>query len=133
MPKIQEQDDVDITDSVVRTTQRQEQDENNNGSVYRCCDKDINQLTPYEIYRAQNIERNQRRLVSLGLITDHEAKRAIDTAWGRNNSSAHDTTVNSKRCSLTAAAGSKKIQRKKKFIKECSDSINYQWEEEAWV
>jgi hypothetical protein len=104
-------------------------------SVY-CYDKDdTNQLTPYEIYRAQNIERNQRRLASLGLITDHEAKTAIDTAWGRKSRSVHENI--SQRCCLTG--GSKQIEKgNKKSLEEWIGSSNNTSSsqhqlEEAWV
>ena len=42
------------------------------------------QLSSYEENRARNIERNNARLRSLGLISAKEEKRSNDSAWGRN-------------------------------------------------
>ncbi|GFH47108.1 predicted protein [Chaetoceros tenuissimus] len=42
-------------------------------------------LSAYEITRAQNVERNQNRLLSLGLISESEANAAIDAAWKRTS------------------------------------------------
>mmetsp|Transcript_17556 Transcript_17556/g.25627 ORF Transcript_17556/g.25627 Transcript_17556/m.25627 type:complete len:173 (+) Transcript_17556:96-614(+) len=41
-------------------------------------------LSPYEILRAKNIERNQNRLASLGLISQIDAHKVIDAAWKKN-------------------------------------------------
>jgi hypothetical protein len=41
-------------------------------------------LTEYELYRAKNIQRNQRRLADLGLITQEEAQAVVDSAWKKN-------------------------------------------------
>lgn len=51
------------------------------------------QLSSYEENRARNIERNNARLRSLGLISAKEEKRSNDSAWGRNiiKSRPHDT------------------------------------------
>ena len=43
-----------------------------------------NGLTAYELYRAKNIERNQRRLADLDLITQEEAQTVIDSAWKKD-------------------------------------------------
>lgn len=43
--------------------------------------QNTNELTAYERFRAQNIERNQTRLADLGLVSRTEAKKAIDAAW----------------------------------------------------
>ena len=48
-------------------------------------------LTAYERLRAQNIERNQKRLADLGLITENEAKQVIDSAW-KNKPAATGTS-----------------------------------------
>ena len=40
-------------------------------------------LSEYEQSRARNIERNNARLRSLGLITVAEERRSNDLAWGR--------------------------------------------------
>lgn len=42
-------------------------------------------LSEYEQARAKNIERNNARLRSLGLISFLEERRSNDTAWGRQN------------------------------------------------
>lgn len=69
--------------------------------------KDTGGLTDYEIYRAQNVERNQTRLCQLGLITEAEAKTVIDAAWKRNETQAH----NQKK----PAAASKVMAREKNY------------------
>jgi hypothetical protein len=45
-------------------------------------------LSSYEENRARNIERNNARLRSLGLISVGEENRSNDAAWGRNQRSA---------------------------------------------
>jgi hypothetical protein len=54
-------------------------------------------LSEYEQARARNIERNNSRLRSLGLISLLEERRSNDTAWGRRNcgSGENDGTPNS--------------------------------------
>ena len=42
-------------------------------------------LSDYERIRARNIERNNARLRSLGLISANEERRSNDIAWGRHN------------------------------------------------
>lgn len=54
-----------------------------------------NSLTAYELYRAKNIERNQRRLADLGLITKEEAQSVIDSAWKK------DRVVGEKQASIS--------------------------------
>eukprot|EP00956_Cyclotella_meneghiniana_P020329 scaffold35661_cov67-Cyclotella_meneghiniana.AAC.3 len=56
------------------------------------------QLSSYEENRARNIERNNARLRSLGLISAKEEKRSNDSAWGRNiiKSQHHDNNDESK-------------------------------------
>ena len=47
-------------------------------------------LSEYEQSRARNIERNNARLRSLGLITIAEERRSNDSAWGRNTLTCND-------------------------------------------
>ena len=47
-------------------------------------------LSEYEQSRARNIERNNARLRSLGLITVAEERRSNDLAWGRQPQRAGD-------------------------------------------
>ena len=69
--------------------------------------KDTGGLTDYEIYRAQNVERNQTRLCQLGLISEAEAKNVIDAAWKRNEVQTHDQKK--------PAAASKLMAREKNY------------------
>lgn len=57
-------------------------------------------LSSYEENRARNIERNNARLRSLGLISAGEEKRSNDAAWGRNQTraSCEDNGGHSSRC-----------------------------------
>ena len=55
---------------------------NNNTAV----EEPTNKLSEYEEARARNIEKNNARLRSLGLITALEEKRSNDLAWGRQPS-----------------------------------------------
>jgi hypothetical protein len=49
-------------------------------------------LSEYETKRAENIERNNKRLKELGLISEIEEQRSNDAAWGRSSSSSTTTT-----------------------------------------
>ena len=44
-------------------------------------------LSSYEVTRAKNIERNNARLRSLGLISAREEEKSNDAAWGRQTKS----------------------------------------------
>ena len=46
------------------------------------------ELSAYEQYRAQIIERNQRKLSDLGLVSVKEAKKVIDSAWKKTPAGA---------------------------------------------
>ena len=46
------------------------------------------ELTAYEKMRAKNIERNQNRLASLGLVSEEEARKTIDIAWRKEPTAA---------------------------------------------
>mmetsp|Transcript_27550 Transcript_27550/g.40800 ORF Transcript_27550/g.40800 Transcript_27550/m.40800 type:complete len:143 (-) Transcript_27550:1598-2026(-) len=74
-----------------------------------------NSLTSYELYRAKNIERNQRRLADLGLITKEEAQSVIDSAWKK------DRVVEEKQASIsergTIAKKGKGVAKKSQSIK----------------
>lgn len=74
----------------------------------------------YEITRAQNVERNQNRLLSLGLISESEANAAIDAAWKRT--SANDITPNSALSSSTSNRRSIVSQSRDTEITPSSDS-----------
>ena len=45
---------------------------------------DHNNLSEYEKLRARNIERNNKRMVELGLMTEEEARVANQKAWKKN-------------------------------------------------
>ena len=49
-------------------------------------------LSEYEQARARNIEKNNARLRSLGLISIAEEKKSNDTAWGRNQCTKEDSS-----------------------------------------
>lgn len=49
-------------------------------------------LSEYEAARARNIERNNARLRSLGLISIREEKKSNDIAWGRDVEATEDSS-----------------------------------------
>eukprot|EP00581_Thalassiosira_minuscula_P006975 CAMPEP_0183705452 /NCGR_PEP_ID=MMETSP0737-20130205/2533_1 /TAXON_ID=385413 /ORGANISM="Thalassiosira miniscula, Strain CCMP1093" /LENGTH=244 /DNA_ID=CAMNT_0025932595 /DNA_START=25 /DNA_END=759 /DNA_ORIENTATION=- len=53
------------------------------GSATNVADEQL-KLSEYEQTRAKNIERNNARLRSLGLISELEERRSNDMAWGRH-------------------------------------------------
>lgn len=59
---------------------------------------DHNSLSEYEKLRARNIERNNKRMVELGLMSEEEARVANQKAWKKNTSD--DTQNGSLRSSL---------------------------------
>lgn len=58
----------------------------------------VDDLSEYEKLRAKNIERNNKRLCILGLLTENEANALNATAWRRRETfksrSEKDTTKN---------------------------------------
>ena len=50
----------------------------------------VSTLSEYEQARARNIEKNNARLRSLGLISVAEEKQSNDNAWGRTNNASDD-------------------------------------------
>lgn len=61
--------------------------------------KESSSLSEYERSRAVNIERNNARLVALGLLTADEAQRSNDAAWKRNttDNTTHDKDASTKK------------------------------------
>jgi hypothetical protein len=108
-----------ITTSSSTTPQRQSAlhaSTNNASAVINNASNDNpNSLTVYELYRAKNIERNQRRLADLGLITEEEAQSVIDSAWKK------DRVVEEKQASFskrgTIAKKGKGVAKKSQSIK----------------
>eukprot|EP00804_Cyclotella_cryptica_P017638 CCRYP_006771-RA/>CCRYP_006771-RA protein AED:0.36 eAED:0.36 QI:809/1/1/1/0.33/0/4/2079/230 len=103
-------------------------------------------LSSYEENRARNIERNNARLRSLGLISVGEEKLSNDAAWGRNqrrllceddggHSSCHDEEHDSrktKKRTKTPAVpkeGSRKSRRLMKLAVEFSSSDEHKEED----
>ncbi|KAL7482305.1 hypothetical protein ACHAW6_007983 [Cyclotella cf. meneghiniana] len=56
--------------------------------MFACAIETPRALSSYEESRARNIERNNARLRSLGLISVGEENRSNDAAWGRNRRSS---------------------------------------------
>lgn len=108
-----------ITTSSSTTPQRQSalHASTNNASavINNATNDNPNSLTAYELYRAKNIERNQRRLADLGLITEEEAQSVIDSAWKK------DRVVEEKEASIsergTVAKKGKGVAKKSQSIK----------------
>ncbi len=74
--------------------------ESNNGSHEEC------NLSEYEKLRARNIERNNKRMVELGLMSEIEAKVANRKAWKKSNdisSEKHNSDKSSSTCRRQSA------------------------------
>ena len=56
-------------------------------------------LSAYEVLRAKNIERNQKHLASLGLVTATDAQKVIDAAWKKNSPDDYDYNCHKKKSS----------------------------------
>lgn len=73
-------------------------------------------LSEYEIARAKNIEKNNARLRSLGLISNAEEKKSNDAAWGRKpayESSEDENEDSSSDEEYSEGASSKKRKKKR--------------------
>lgn len=72
-------------------------------------------LSEYEAARAKNIERNNARLRSLGLISVREEKRSNDIAWGRDiEESSDDDEDDDSSSDEEYCEGNKSLSRKRK-------------------
>lgn len=73
-------------------------------------------LSEYEVARAKNIEKNNARLRSLGLISTAEEKKSNDAAWGRKpayESSEDENEDSSSDEEYSEGASSKKRKKKR--------------------
>ena len=86
---------------------------NNNNAAE---EEPANKLSEYEEARARNIEKNNARLRSLGLISALEEKKSNDLAWGRQSTyeSEDDEDVDSSSDEEYSEEGTAKKKRKKR-------------------
>ena len=83
---------------------------NNNNAA-----EEPNKLSEYEEARARNIEKNNARLRSLGLISALEEKKSNDLAWGRQPTyESEDEDVDSSSDEEYSEEGTSKRKRKKR-------------------
>lgn len=79
-------------------------------------------LSEYEAARARNIERNNARLRSLGLISIREEKKSNDIAWGRNIVEAtQDSSSEESSSDEDYGEGKQSSTKKKRKIKSQSN------------
>ena len=84
-------------------------------------------LTAYEQYRANNIERNQRRLLDLGLVDEDEANRVINSAWKKEKYMEKDVKT-----TVRAKAKVRRVQSQENSRKVSNHAIRVTKKTEGW-
>ena len=97
-------------------TSSQDNGDSNAATALECSAGTSATLSEYEAARARNIERNNARLRSLGLISVREEKRSNDIAWGRDieESSDDDEDGDDSSSDEEYCEGNKSSSRKRK-------------------
>mmetsp|Transcript_19414 Transcript_19414/g.29391 ORF Transcript_19414/g.29391 Transcript_19414/m.29391 type:complete len:294 (+) Transcript_19414:67-948(+) len=84
---------------------------NSNAEADNASSPTFSSLSPYEVFRAKNIERNQRRLASLGLVSEVEAQKIIDSAWKKTQSQAQTQTKTQTQAQISPNGNTHKKQK----------------------